>query len=323
MHIGGTAGQKSAVAAVTALDEVNVRIVEDARAGFRQKTDERIVFGAEDERRNDDAVDDAGAGGAVVVVVGVAEVAVARDDFLIEFADGAKGADAIDLINGGKELSFVTDPAPQVAQKMPLVAAVNGLVQSVGAGGEINGRAHGGNGGKRRQRAPLAGELEHEIATHGVSDQRNALEAEARGEVAHHGAHVSRAAGVIERGRERITAAAVAHVHADDVHARGESAHGDAPDVTGIGRALEAVHQHRGEPRSALRFRLPVAVTEDATGISGIDFDGLSDAGKAKRRPGKKVADDGLQVTVGEPGMGFEGREPGGRFRRRASQGTV
>jgi len=128
---------------------------------------------------------------------------------------------------------------------------------------------------------------------------------------------------VIERGREGIAAAAVAHIHADDVHARGEGAHGDAPDVAGIGRALEAVHQHGGEPRGALRLRLPVAMAENAAGIGGIDFNGFSDRGQAKRRPGKKVADDGLQMAVGEPEMGFEGSEPGGNFRRRASQGTA
>ena len=296
MDASGTARQKSAVAAVAALDEMNVGVGEDARAGFRQETDEGIVFGAKDERGNGDAVDDAGAGGTVVVVVGIAEAAVARDDFLIELADGANGADAVDLINGGKELSFVTDPAPQPAQKSPLVGAVGGFVQSVGAGGEIDRRADSGDGGKRPAAAgaPLAGELEHEIAAHGVADQRHALEAEARGEVAHHGAHVSRAAGVIERGREGIAAAAVAHIHADDVHARGEGARGNALHVPGIGRALEAVHQHRSEPRSALRLRLPVAVAEDAAGIGGIDFDGFSDGGQAKRRPGKKVADDGL-----------------------------
>jgi hypothetical protein len=165
---------------------------------------------------------------------------------------------------------------------------LSGLVQSVGAGGEIDGRADGGDGDERRPRAPLAGELEHEIAAHGVADQRDALEAEARGEVADHGAHIGRAAGVIERGSERIAAAAVAHVHADDVHARGEGARGDAEDVAGIGRALEAVHQHRGEPRGALRLGLPSAVAENAAGIGGIDFDGFGDGVQSETRAGEE-----------------------------------
>ena len=218
------------------------------------------------------------------------------------------------LIDGGKELGLVAEAAHQRAQKMPLVDAVGRLVQSVGAGGEIDGRADRGDGHKRRPRAPLAGELEHQIAAHGVADERHALEAEALGEVAHHGAHVGRAAGVIERGRERFGAAAVAHVHADDVHAGGQGARGDALDVAGIGRALETVHQHRGEPRGALRLRLPMAMAENAAGVGGIDFDGFGDGRQAKRGPGKKVADDGLQMAVREPGMGFERGEPGRKF---------
>ena len=323
MDAGGTAREKSAVASVAALDEADVGIGEDARAGFRRETDEGIVFGAEDERRNGDAVDDAGAGGAIVVVIGVAKAAVARDDFLIEFADGANGTDAVDLIYGGKEFSFVAEAAYQVAQKMPLVGAIEGLVQSVGAGGEINGRAHGGDSGKQRLRAPLAGELEHEIAAHGVADQRHALKVEARGEVMDHGAHVSRAAGVVERGSERFAASAVAHIHAHDVHAGGEGTRGNALHVAGVGRALEAVHQHRGEPRGVLRLRLPVTVAENAAGIGGIYFNGFGDARQAKRGPGKKVADDGLQMAVREPGIRFKGSEPGGSFRRRACEGTV
>ena len=223
------------MAAMAALDKADVGVAEDARTGFRQEADEGIVFGAEDERRNDDAVDDAGAGGAVVIVVGIAEVAVARDDLLIEFADGANGTDAVDLIDAGKELGFRTEAALEPAQESPLVDAIRGFVKSIGAGSEIDGGTDSGDGGKRRLRAPLAGKLEHEIAAHGVTNQRDAFEAEARSEAMDNGAHISRAAGVIERGSERIAAAAVAHIHADDVHARGEGAPGNALHVAGIG----------------------------------------------------------------------------------------
>ena len=54
-----------------------------------------------------------------------------------------------DLIDAGKELGFVAEAAHEVAQKMPLVAAVDWLVKGVSAGGEIDGRAYGGYGGKR------------------------------------------------------------------------------------------------------------------------------------------------------------------------------
>ena len=149
-------------------------------------------------------------------------------------------------------------------RKSPLVHAVGRFVESVGAGGQIDGRADRGHGDKRRPRAPLAGELEHQIAAHGVADEGHTLEAEALGEVADHGAHIGGAAGVIERGRERIGTAAVAHVHADDVHAGGPGARGNALHVAGIGRALESMHQNRREPRGAHRFRLPMAMAEHA-----------------------------------------------------------
>ena len=57
-----------------------------------------------------------------------------------------------------------------------------------------------------------------------------------------------------------------------------------------------------------------MAMAEHAAGIGGIDFNSFGDGGQAKRGPGKKVADDGLQMAVGEPGMGFEGSEPGREF---------
>ena len=92
--VAGRRAEEGAVASVAGLDKGDVGIGEEARAGFRKEADERIVLRAEDERGNGDAVDDAGAGGAVVVVVGVAEAAIARDDLLVELADGANGADA-------------------------------------------------------------------------------------------------------------------------------------------------------------------------------------------------------------------------------------
>lgn len=323
MEAGGTAGQKRTVAAMAALDKTDVGIGKDARAGIRIEADEGIVCGAKDERGNRDAVNDAGAGGAVVIVVGVAKAAIARDDLLVELADGANGADAVNLIHARKQLGLVADAAHEPAQKSPLVYAIGGFVQGVSTGSQIDDRADGGDGGERRLRAPLASELEHEIAAHGIADERDALEPETRAEVAKHSAHIGRAAGVIERGGERIAAPAIAHVHAHDIHAGGEGAHGDAPDIARIGRAFEAVYQHCGEARGAYRLGLPVAVTEDAAGIGGIDFDGFGDGGQTKLGPGEKVADNGLQVAVREPWMGFERREPGGRFRGLARRGAI
>ena len=54
-----------------------------------------------------------------------------------------------------------------------------------------------------------------------------------------------------------------------------------------------------------------MAMAEDAATVGGIDWDGVSDGGQAKGAPGKKIADDGLQVAVAEPWMGLEWSKPG------------
>ena len=162
--------------------------------------------------------------------------------------------------------------------------------------------------------APLAGQLEHQVAAHRVANQCHALQAEPLGEVAHHASYVGRAAGVIERRCERIAAAAVAHVHAHGVHAGCKGARGDPLNVSRIRGTLEAMHQHHREPLGAHRRRLPMAVTENAAAIGRIDLDRLSDSGQAKRATGKKVADDGLQVAVCQPGMRLKGGEPRWKF---------
>ena len=51
--------------------------------------------------------------------------------------------------------------------------------------------------------AQFAGELEHQVAAHGVADQRDAFEALALEEEAHDGVDIAGEPGVVERGRER------------------------------------------------------------------------------------------------------------------------
>ena len=132
--------------------------------------------------------------------------------------------------------------------------------------------------------APFAGELEHHVAAHGVAHQGHTLEPEALGEVTNHRTHIGRASGVIERGRKRIGAATVAHVHADDVHAGGPGARSDALDVAGIRRALQTMHQHHCEALGAHGLRLPVAMAQDSAAVRWINLDGLGLGVQAKRR---------------------------------------
>ena len=155
-------------------------------------TDKRVVERMEDERGNSYAVDHSGGGGAVVIVVGVAKAAIGRDDFIVEVAQAANGAGDDAGVNVGKKRGFAAEAAHQAAQEMPLVDAVGGLVQGRGAGGEIDGGANGGDGCKRRARAPLARQLEREIAAHRVTHKRDSFKTVALGVVLHHRAYVAR-----------------------------------------------------------------------------------------------------------------------------------
>lgn len=71
------------------------------------------------------------------------------------------------------------------------------------------------------------------------------------------------------------------------------------------------MHEHSRKARRASRLRLPMAMTKHATMVCGIDFDGLSDGRKTKGWARKKIADNSLQMAVGEPGMRLKRAEPG------------
>ena len=85
------------------------------------------------------------------------------------------------------------------------------------------------------------------------------------------------------------------------------------------------MEQHCSEAFCTNLFRLPMAMAQDATAVCGIDFNGLCLGGKLKGWTSKKIADDGLYVTVKEPRMGLELSKPRWkclrRLRRRASCG--
>ena len=117
-------------------------------------------------------------------------------------------------------------------------------------------------------------------------------------------------AGVVERRGKALGAAAVAHVHADDVAAGAPQFVGIADDVLRVRGAFEAVEDDDGGPRRPLRQRLPVAVAEDLAGdlaaARGRDFDELSDGRGKSVVAAKEVAEDGLQVAVGEEAARLE-----------------
>ena len=74
------------------------------------------------------------------------------------------------------------------------------------------------------------------------------------------------------------------------------------------------MYQHRCETRGADRLRLPMTVAKHAACIGGIDFNRFRDSGEAKIGPGKKVADDGLQMAVGKPRVRLKWSDPCGNL---------
>ncbi len=119
------------------------------------------------------------------------------------------------------------------------------------------------------------------------------------GEEAEDGEHVAGEAGVVEGWGEVLGAAAVAHVHADDVAAGEPELVGVADDVLRVGGAFETVDDDGGRAGGAARDELPVAVAEDLAGHlivgRGGDFDQLGFGWREVVFAGEIVAEDGLE----------------------------
>ncbi len=303
------------MAAVRGFDERDAGVGGDDGAAGGRDADEGVVERVEDERGDGDAGEDAGGGGAEVVVLRALEAGVEGGDALVEVAQGAQAVGAGGVVNVGEEHGLAAEVAGEGAEEVALVDAVGGAVEGVGGGAEIERGGDGGDGAEHcglGAGAELAGELEHEIAAHRVADERDAAQAEAGGERAHDRGDIAREAGVVERGREGFGAAAVAHVHADDVEAGAPHLVGVADDVLRLRRAFEAVEDDDGEARGADLLGLPVAVAEDLAGDlvarGGGDFDELGGEGRQVVAAAEIVAEDGLEMAVREPGARVEGR---------------
>lgn len=326
--VAAIAGEISAVAAVAGFNKGDARIGEETGAGLGQNANKGVVLGMEDEGGNGNAVDDTGRGGAVIVVVGALETPVTGENFVVELADGTYRADAADSVDGRKEAGLAAEARHEPAQKIPLVKTIGGFVKGVGAGGEVDDGADRGDGGEQGIAAPLAGELENKVAAHGIADKGDAVQAEAGSIVDQNRAHIARETGVIQSGRESLSAAAVAHVHADDVAACGKGTDSYGANVTRVRRTLQTVNQDDGETRGADRFGLPVAMTQYTAAVGRIHLDRVGNGRQAKGGTGKVVGNDGLKMRVSEAAAGNErrktrrqtGRLParGGNYRMRS-----
>jgi hypothetical protein len=305
-------GEEGAVSAVGRLDESDVGVGGDLIARLGDEADEGVVERVDDEGGDGDTVEDAGGGGAEIVIVGAGEAGVEGGDAVVEVAQGADADGEVGIVDVGEERDFAAEAAEESTEEFPLVEAIDGLVQGVGGGAEVDGGRDADDGVElwRRVCAEVAGKLEDEVASHGVADERDGLELVARDEEAQDGEHVCGEAGVVEGGGEIFGAAAVAHIHADDVAAGVPELVGVADDVLRAGGAFEAVDDDGCRARGADNGGLPVAVAEDLAGhlvVGGRgDFDELGFGRREVVFAGEIVAEDGLEMAVGEEAAGLE-----------------
>src|SRR5258707_515699 len=150
--------------------------------------------------------------------------------------------------------------------------------------------------------AEFAGQLEYQVPPHRIADQRHRSQAVPLDEKVHHHQHVVREARMVESGRKRLRAAAVPHIHADNVAARAPQLVRVADDILRLRRAFEPMHDDRGGPRCTNLLRLPVAVAEDlARNLvcgRGRHLDQLCFRRRKAVDPRQIVAGDGLQMSV-------------------------
>lgn len=259
--------EKSAVTAVVSFDEPDAGVGEELGAGFWSQADEGVVESLQDERGNGNLLDPVGAGSDAVVVVCAGEAAVSRDDVLVEIPQGMNPVEAVGGVESRVELGLVAKVPEQVGEKPACVKAVLRFVHRGGGGNQIHKRRDADDGLEiRRWRgAQLAGQLENQIASHGVADQSEVADKVRAGHFGHDDGDVFGAAGVIDGGRQILAGSATAHIHADNVAAGFPGARRIAQHIRRGGRALEPVNDDHGEAFGADLDGLPVAVTEHVT----------------------------------------------------------
>ncbi len=271
-------------------------------ASLGPNANKRIVGGLQNERGHGDAVYHIRRRGACVVIIGALKSAVESGDLVIKFAQALHAAQPGRIECRGKQPSLFTQPAAQVPQKVAFVEAVAGEMQRIGGGRQIHRRTN------RCYRAefpwsavaPFASQLEHKIAAHGVARQRKARNVILLDDVARHCGNIRRAPGMIERGSERIGAAAIALVHADHIHAGGQSLLRDAQHVFRFAGALQTMHDDDGQ--RILPVRLPMALAQHAD--AGLDFDQAFLVRRQREMATEQEAANGLQMPAAQKSPG-------------------
>src|ERR1700761_2737102 len=95
-----------------------------------------------------------------------------------------------------------------------------------------------------------------------------------RSQLARYLPNIAGQTGVIERRRPQLGAAAVAHVHANDIASGCPCERRDSAHISGIGRSFETMEKQDGQPFGAYRLRLPVAMAEHTASVGLVYFDG-------------------------------------------------
>ena len=118
---------------------------------------------------------------------------------------------------------------------------------------------------------------------------------------------------MVQRGGERVGAAAVALIHAHHVHASGERFLGCAAEILRIARTLKAVDRDHGErvAPGCDRARLPVAGAAHPNSGSNLNQPFFSRRKRDRAR--EQMAGNGLEVAVADAPTRTErfGRLPG------------
>ena len=171
-------------------------------------------------------------------------------------------------------------------------------MERVGRGCQIDRRANGSNRAElgRAFPSPFACKFQDQIAAHGKSSEGEARDVIVRDEMAGDGGDVGRASGMVERGRDAISASAIALIHANHVHSARQTFRGDAQHVSGIAGTFESVDDDHGE--SVRAIRLPVAMAKDFRSIFDINQSRLT--GRRDDMTRKQKAANGLQMSAAQ-----------------------
>ena len=255
-------GEEAAVTAAARDDDAHPRIGHDRAIPKLFCRNERIVVGADDERRHGDALDHPQTAGAVVVVAGIVEAMMGRRERFVERAHGADAAQRAQIEAARRQLRLAAHAPLEVADEIPFVQHVAAPLQRLHAAREVHRRRNGADGPQDGGRlgAVVARQLQRNVAAQRVADDGNRGEAVERHQLLNDRLRVGGQSGVVEAGGQVFRPAAVALVEQHHVEAARERLVRQPAHVVRLARPFEAVEGEQRRP--GRRVRLPVAVRQ-------------------------------------------------------------